>query len=147
MPREIRRSARARFRSAAVLAEPDQLHAERPVVLLHEVHQHVHAPRADRLAGDLATGDEGDTELVGPHAGGPDPGQRIVVGEGHGAAAGDGGQLRDPLGGITTVGDVGVGVQIDHPRPGYREAGSGAGPRAHASFRSPARMEWHGEAS
>ena len=43
-----------------------------------------------------------------------DPGQGVVVGEGHRRAPGGGGQLGDPLRGVGPVGAGRVGVQVDH---------------------------------
>ena len=120
MPSALQPVGQGQIAAPAVLPEPDQLLAERAAVVVHEVHQHVHPAGPGRPARDLAPGHEGDAELLGPPAGRPDPGQRVVIGEGHRAAAGLGGQLRDPFGRVAAVRHVGVGVEVDHPGRGYR---------------------------
>ena len=145
MPSALQPVGQGQIAPPAVLPEPDQLLAERAAVVVDEVDQHVHPAGTDRPAGDLAPGHEGDAELVGPPAGRPDAGQRVVVGEGHRAAAGLGGQLRDPLGGVAAVRHAGVGVEVDHPRRGYRWRRSGPRARrrsARSSGRPP--LGWSG---
>src|SRR5207248_3309062 len=94
---------------------------ERPLAVLDEVDEHVHGAAVD-LAGDLAAGHELDPELGGAGAGRGHAVEAVVVGEGHSPAAGVRGQLRDPVGRIRPVRDVGVGVEIDHRMAGYGRA-------------------------
>ena len=111
--------------------QADQLLAERAVLVVDEVDQHVHAAGPHRPAGDLTAGHESEAELDGPHPGRPGAGQRVVVGQRHRTASGLGGQLRDPLRRVAAVGHVGVGMEIDHPRPrltGLLGASSGGRP-------------------
>ena len=97
-----------------VIAQVGQLDAERTARVFHEVDQHMDTTTGDRHARDLAPGDQADAQLVGPHSGPSQAGQRVVVGQGHCAAADLVGQLDDPLGRIGPVGQVGVGMEIDH---------------------------------
>ena len=80
-------------------------------------------------AGDLAAGDQVDADRARPPAGGVEPDERVVVGEGDRGAPGPGGQLGNPLGRVGSVGGRWSGVcrSITAPptvtgerRPGHR---------------------------
>ena len=75
------------------------------------------------LAGDLTSRHELDADLCGARAGRGHAVEPVVIGEGDGPAAGDGRQLRDPLGRIGPVRHRRVGVEVDHGPQGSGDAG------------------------
>ena len=112
-PQLAQRRTRLRLRSTRSCAQAGQLVLEGALAVLDEVDEDVGAVLPEG-ARDLAPGDQPDPQLSARRRAGADPGQGVVIGEGHRRAPGGGRQLGDPLRGVGPVGAGGVGVQVDH---------------------------------
>lgn len=117
MPSSLRRATRRPLHVSRIAAKAPQLLLQRSVARFDEIAEHVLRPGRE-AAGHLAARYQLDPEGGRPRPRLGDAGEPVVIGEGHGAAAGLGRQFHDPPRRVGAVGAARVRVQIDHRSPG-----------------------------